>query len=304
MNTSRRSFLKKSVLAAAGSTLFAPELLAAQSPRPMIAVQLYSVREEMKNDPLGTLKQVAAMGYKNLEHANYVDRKFYGYSPREFRKVLDDLGLKMPSGHTVLGHQHWNADRKEFTDAWKYTVEDAATLGQMHVVSPWMDKSFRQDYDGLVRFLEVFNRAGELCQKSGMKFGYHNHDFEFSESLNGKVLYDIILQNTDPQLVVHQLDIGNMVGGGGEAMNILKRYPGRFESMHAKDVIRRANESDKYESTILGKGLVPVKEVMEWGRKSGGTKIFIVEQEAYQGQAPLAAIKENLAVLKKWGYKA
>lgn len=304
MNSSRRSFLKKSVLATAGTTLFARELLAAQKPKPIVALQLYSIREEMKQDPLGSLKQVAGMGYKNVEHANYVDRKFYGYSPTEFRKVLDGLGLKMPSGHTVFAPKHWDAARKDFTDEWKYTVEDAATLGQQHVVSPWMDKSYRESYDGLVGLMDIFNKNGELCQKAGMKFGYHNHDFEFSETLNGMTLYDIILQNTDPKLVLQQIDIGNMVGGGGQAMKFLQKYPGRFESMHVKDVIPRANDPEKHESTVLGKGQVKPKDVVDYALKNSGTKILIIEQEAYQGQAPLAAMKENLAAMKKWGYKA
>ncbi|MDO1450506.1 sugar phosphate isomerase/epimerase family protein [Rhodocytophaga aerolata] len=302
MNNSRRAFLKTSALAVAGSSLMGNSLFAAQKPKELVGVQLYSIRDEMKKDPLGTLKQVAAMGYKNVEHANYVDRKFYGYAPKEFKKILDDLGLKMPSGHTVMSKKHWDETAKAFTDEWKYTVEDAAVLGQQFVISPSMHEGTRKNYDELIRFLEVFNKSGELCQKSGMKFGYHNHDFEFSEKLNDKTLYDIILQNTDPKLVMQQLDIGNMVGGGAKAMEILKKYPGRFESMHVKDEIKSASGHGGYESTVLGKGLVNPKEIVDWGRKSGGTIHFIIEQEAYQGQSPLEAVKENLQVMKKWGY--
>ena len=87
----------------------------------------------MKTDPSGTLKQLATIGYKNVEHANYADRKFYGWSATQFKKVLDDLGMKMPSGHTVLRKEHWDATKKDFTDSWKYTVEDAATMGEDRV---------------------------------------------------------------------------------------------------------------------------------------------------------------------------
>ena len=93
----------------------------------------------MKVDPLGTLKLLAEMGYKNVEHANYVDRKFYGYTAKEFKKILKDLGMKMPSGHTVFGKDHWDGGKKDFTDKWKFTVEDAATMGQQFVISPWLD---------------------------------------------------------------------------------------------------------------------------------------------------------------------
>ena len=300
--SNRRTFIKSSALAIAGTSLFANEIFAGQKAKEIIGLQLYSVRDEMKKDPLGTMKQLAAMGYKNVEHANYVDRKFYGYTPKEFKKILDDLGLKMPSGHTVMNKKHWDTAKKDFTDAWKYTVEDAAVVGQQHVISPSMENDIRNSYDGLVRFMDVFNKSGELCQKAGMKFGYHNHDFEFSEKLNNMTLYDIILQNTDPKLVVHQLDIGNMVGGGGNAMNILKKYPGRFESMHVKDEIKSEKEKSGYESTILGKGIVGTKEVVDWGKKSGGTTHFIIEQESYQGKTPIECAKENLAIMKKWGY--
>ena len=138
-----------------------------------------------------------------------------------------------------------------------------------------------------------------------MKFGYHNHDFEFKYSLNNKLVYDIILANTDPSLVAHQLDIGNMYGAGGRAEQVIKKHPGRFELMHVKDEIKAANKGEMgsdYESTVLGKGVIPVKQILDLARKSGGTKQFIIEQESYQGKTPLECVKEDLAVMKKWGF--
>ncbi|MDO9376047.1 MAG: sugar phosphate isomerase/epimerase, partial [Ferruginibacter sp.] len=93
----------------------------------------------------------------------------------------------------------------------------------------------------------------------------------------------------------------NMYHAGGIAADIIKQYPGRFESMHVKDEIKAA-EAGKYESTILAKGIIPVKEVIDLGRKSGGTKHFIIEQESYQGKTPMACVEEDLAIMKKWGY--
>jgi sugar phosphate isomerase/epimerase len=303
MSTSRRDFLKKSTGAIAMTALFSNTLFGFNSkPEEVVGIQLYSLRDDMKKDPLGTLKQLAAMGYKNVEHANYVDRKFYGNEAKEFKKILNDLGLKMPSGHTVMGKQHWDDAKKDFTDAWKYTVEDAATVGQQYVISPWLDESLRKNYDDLKRYMEVFNKSGELCKKSGMKFGYHNHDFEFSQKLNNVTVYDIILTNTDPSLVMQQLDIGNLYNGGATALDIVNRYPGRFESMHVKDEIKSEGGHEKFESTIIGTGIVPVKEVIDLGRKSGGTVHFIIEQESYQGKTPIACAKEDLEKMKAWGY--
>ena len=269
----------------------------------MMGLQLYSVRDEMKADPLGTLKQLAAMGYKYVEHANYVDRKFYGYSATEFKKVLDDLGLKMPSGHTVMGKPHYDEATNSFTDRWKHTIEDAAICGQLYVISPSLDENLRKTESDLKRYMEVFNKSGELCKQSGMRFGYHNHDFEFSVKFNGVSMYDIMLQETDPNLVMQQLDIGNLYNGGAKAIDIVKKWPGRFLSMHVKDEIKGGGAGNhEYESTVLGKGIVKPKEVIDLGRKNGGTHHFIIEQESYQGKTPIECMKENYAIMKKWGY--
>lgn len=301
MKTSRRSFIQNSAVLLAGTALFSKAAFAASKPSEIIGLQLYSVRDDMKKDPVGTLTQLAKMGYKHVEHANYVDRKFYGYTAREFRKLLDGLGLKMPAGHTVLGKNHWDDTKKDFTDAWKYTVEDAAYMGQKYVISPWMDESFRKTYDDFMRCLEVFNKSGELCQKSGMKFGYHNHHFEFSEQLNGMKLFDIMMKNLDVNKVVMQLDIGNMYIAGAKALDVIGQYPGKFEMIHVKDEVA-VSTSEKYESAILGKGIIPVKEVLDICRKTGGTQVYIIEQESYQGKAPLDCMKENFDIMKKWGY--
>jgi sugar phosphate isomerase/epimerase len=302
MKTSRRNFIKKGALALVSASVLSTRLFGSIGKEQLLGLQLYCVRDDMKDDPLGTLKLLAEIGYKNVEHANYVDRKFYGYTAKEFKKILSDLGMKMPSGHTVFGKEHWDNNKKEFTDKWKYTVEDAGEVGQQFVISPWLDATLRSTYDDLLKQMEIFNKNGELCKKLGMKFGYHNHDFEFSQKLNNLTVYDIMLKNTDPNLVMQQLDTGNLYNGGAKAIDIVKAYPGRFESMHVKDEIPSAGGHEKYESTILGAGIVDLKNVIDLGRKSGGTKHFIIEQEAYQGKKPIDCVREDLAIMKKWGY--
>jgi len=216
---------------------------------------------------------------------------------------LDGLGLKMPSGHTVMNASHWDNAKKDFTDVWKHTVEDAAVMGQSYVISPSIDDKLRSTYDGLMQQLEIFNKSGELCKASGMKFGYHNHDFEFKEKLNGQLMYDIILQHTDPNLVVHQLDFGNMYGAGGRAAEWINKYPGRFQSLHVKDEIKaeKGEMNDGYESTILGEGVVDPKSIALLAKKIGGAHHYIIEQESYQGIAPLDCVKKDLAIMKTWG---
>jgi sugar phosphate isomerase/epimerase len=302
MKTSRRTFIKTSAMAVAGTTIFSGSFFACTRKKGIVGLQLYSVREEMSKDPLGSLTQLATMGYVYVEHANYVNRKFYGYTAPEFKKVLDGLGLKMVSGHTVMGRQHWDETKKDFSDSWKLTVEDAAILEQKYVVSPSMDGSMRKTYDDFNRYMDVFNKCGELCKKSGMKFGYHNHDFEFSESLNGQKLFDIMMKSMDPDMVVVQLDIGNLYNGGAVALDVVNQYPGRFENIHVKDEITAGSGNDKYESTILGEGIVDARKVVDMATKIGGTQVYIIEQESYQGKTPMECVKIDLEIMKEWGY--
>lgn len=302
MKTSRRTFVKTGALAALGTALLQGSVFAADKAKGIVGLQLYSVRDDMTKDPVGTLTQLAKMGYVYVEHANYIDRKFYGYKAPEFRKILDSLGLKMVSGHTVMGKQHWEEAKKDFSDSWKMTIADAAVLGQQYVVSPSMDESMRSKYDDFRKLMDVFNKCGELCHKQGMKFGYHNHDFEFSEKLNGEKLFDIMMKSMDPKMVVVQLDIGNLYNGGAIAIDVVNQYPGRFENVHVKDEIKATGGTEKYVSTILGEGIVDAKKVIDTATKIGGTKCYIIEQESYQGKTPLESVKRDLEIMKNWGY--
>lgn len=302
MKTSRRTFVKSSAMVALGTAILPRSAFAASAQKGMVGIQLYSVRDDMMKDPVGSLTQLAKMGYVYLEHANYVDKKFYGFLAPEFRKKLDGLGLKMISGHTVMGKQHWDETKKDFSDSWKKTVEDAAVLGQKWVISPYMDESMRKTYDDFKRYMDVFNKSGELCKKSGMKFGYHNHDFEFSQKLNGEKIFDIIMKSIDPNLVALQLDMGNLYNGGAIALDVINQYPGRFEIVHVKDEIAAKEGTEKYISTILGEGIVNTQKVVELATSIGGTNCYIIEQESYGDKTPMYCAKADLEIMKKWGY--
>ncbi|MBN1820872.1 MAG: sugar phosphate isomerase/epimerase [Prolixibacteraceae bacterium] len=300
MKTSRRTFIKTGTIATTGVALLPSFSCAEKSSDIITSVQLYCVRDDMRTDPLGSLTKLAEMGYKYVEHANYVNHKFYGWTAAEFKKVLDDLGLKMPSGHTSLGKNHWDSDKNDFTDDWKMLVDDAAYMGQKFVVSPWLDENLRETYDSLIQFMEVFNKCGELCQMSGMQFGYHNHDFEFSQELNGEKIFDLIMKNTDPDKVVMQLDMGNMYIAGALAKDVIGQYPGRYGTIHVKDMIQ-SEGAEGFESTILGKGLIGTRGVTDMAKESG-TTLFVIEQESYQDKTPMECMEEDLAVMKSWGY--
>jgi sugar phosphate isomerase/epimerase len=305
MNTSRRKFIKNSSIAIAGTAIL-PSIISdeCKSLAHFAGIQLYTIRDDMQKDPAGTLKKLAGMGYKYVEHAGYENRKFYGYSVADFKKLLNDTGLKMASGHSFFGSKEWDKEKNDFTDDWKYTIEDSAAVGMKYVISPGVDEDLCKNMDDFKRYMELFNKTGELCKKAGVAFTYHNESYEFNHSLDGTPLYTLLLTLTDHSLVSQQIDIGNMYEPGGRAMDYLKRYPGRYPLMHVKDEIKKKTPGENgqvYESALLGKGVVGVKDIVDFAAKTG-TTYFIIEQEDYQDKTPLECSNEDLKTMKKWGY--
>jgi sugar phosphate isomerase/epimerase len=301
MKTSRRTFVKSGTMIALGAAILPRSVFAASVEKVEVGLQLYSVRDVMKSDPKGSLKKLADMGYKVVEHAGYADRKFYGFEPSEFKKILEDLGLRMYSGHVDFGMKAWDASKNDFTDTWKRTVEDAAYMGQKFVITPELAENAQKDYDTLLKVLDLWNKCGELCQKYGMKFGYHD-DFNENAILHNMKLYDIIMKNSDPRLTIQQFDIANLYNAAGtNPMDIIKTYPGRFVSLHVKDVLKEKNKDNSHDSTILGKGVLDVKDVLPLAVRNGAW-LLIIEQEAYQNESPMDCVKDDLAAMKKWGY--
>jgi len=207
----------------------------------------------------------------------------------------------MYSGHVEFGMQVWDASKKDFTDGWKQTVEDAAYMGQKFVLTPELAENAQKDYDTLLKVIDLWNKCGELCQKHGMKFGYHD-DFEGETMLHNMKLYDIIMKYADPKLTIQQFDIANLYNAAGtNPIDIIKKYPGRFPSLHVKDVLKEKNQHNSHDSTILGKGVLDVKDVLGLAVKSGSW-LMIIEQESYQNESPMDCVKDDLAAMKKWGY--
>jgi sugar phosphate isomerase/epimerase len=301
MKNSRRTFVKSGALAVLGAAILPQSVFASGVQKATVGLQLYSVRDDMKNDPKGSLGKLAKMGYKVVEHAGYADRKFYGFTPSEFKKILADLGLTMYSGHVDFGLQAWDASKNDFTDTWKNTVEDAAFMGQKYVITPELSEKAQKDYDTLLKIIELWNKSGEYCQKHGMEFGYHD-DFNEDVVMNNMKLFDIIMKYSDPKRSIHQFDIANLYNAAGTSpIDVIKKYPNRFVSLHVKDVLKETDKDNRHDSTILGKGVLDVKDVLPLAVKNGAW-LLIIEQEAYQNESPMDCAKENLAAMKKWGY--
>jgi len=236
MNNSRRTFVKSSAMAVIGAALLPRSVFASGAQKATVGIQLYSVRDDMKSDPKGSLKKLADMGYKVVEHAGYADRKFYGFAPSEFKKILADLGLTMYSGHVDFGMQAWDDTKKDFTDKWKQTVEDAAFMGQKYVITPELDINAQKDYDTLLKMIDLWNKCGELCRKYGMKFGYHD-DFNENAILHNMKIYDIIMKNADPKLTIQQFDIANLYNAAGtDPMDIIKEILSGIKSKNNFEV--------------------------------------------------------------------
>jgi len=246
-----------------------------------IGIQLYSVRTEMLTDAVGTLKQLAKIGYKELESARSEKGNYYGLQPKEIKKIVSDLGMTLRSGHV-----HVDKD-------WQRSIDSAAEAGQHYLVCSSLP-SKGQTVDNYKSVAETFSKAGEDCKKSNIIFGYHNHEYEF-EKENGQVLYDVLLNNTDPNLVTWELDLGWVVASGNDPLAYFNKYPGRFPLWHLKDM-----DIAKQRSTEFGKGQIKVLEILKNAKKSGVKHIF-VEQEEYASTA-LESMKYDFDYLQKLAF--
>lgn len=276
MNT-RREFLLKSGLFTAGTFLLPSSAFTSTLKAEQYGVQLYSFRDDMAKDAKGTLEKIASLGIKKIESARSGKGHYYGLSPKEMKNACNALGMKLTSGHVALDAN------------FETTMEEAVASGQEYLICSSMP-SKGQTVDNYKKVAEAFNKAGEACKKLGIKFGYHNHDYEF-ESENDEVLYDVLMDHTQADLVHMELDLGWVIVGGKNPLEYFKKYPGRFPLWHLKDM-----NMAKKESTELGKGGLDIAAMMANQKVSGVHHVFI-EQEEY-ASTPFESMKHNMAFLR------
>lgn len=243
-----------------------------------IGVQLYSVRVEMNQDAKGTLSKLAAMGYNQIESFRGPKGLYCGLTPKEMAQTCKDLGMDLRSGHV-----HIDKD-------WLQTIDLAAQSGQEYLIVASMTTK-GQTVNNYKEVADAFNKAGEQCKARGLKFGYHNHEYEF-ESENGQVLFDVLVQNTDPKLVNLELDLGWVIAAGKKPMDYFNKYPGRFPLWHLKDM----NLTEK-KSTEFGKGQLDIAGLLKEYKKSG-MKYFFIEQEEY-GKSAFESLDYDIQYYKK-----
>ena len=198
-----------------------------------VGLQLYSLRDSIRIDLPGTIRKVGEMGYTYVEAAGYRDGMFYGMEPLAFKNLCETNGLAFLGSHT--GRDLPEEGGWEETMAWWDQCIDAhAAAGVKWIVQPWMGRVGYESLEGLKKYCDYWNAVGEKCNAKGIRFGYHNHDKEFTE-LEGVVIYDFMLENMDPGKVMFQLDLYWCVVGGKNPVDYFNKYPGRFEVWHIKD---------------------------------------------------------------------
>ncbi|HNX43775.1 MAG TPA: sugar phosphate isomerase/epimerase [Bacteroidales bacterium] len=263
---SRRNFLKAASLGAFSLTGLSREVQA-RPDRKSIGLQLYTVRDYTEKDLTGTLKSLSETGYDFLEAASYSSGKFYGMEPKTLRKLVEGFGMKMNSSHAGFNDK----------DA-ALAIESHAELGVKYLVLPSMHID-TPDAGAFMKAAARFNNLGEQCRKAGLKFGYHNHSFEFSMTDRGPG-YDVLLNNTDPDLVLFQADLFWMKKAGYNPVDYFKKYPGRFELWHVKDMAGTPEKED----TEVGTGIIDFGELFE-KKKLSGMKHFYIENDNPHGDS-------------------
>jgi len=286
--TNRRTFLAQAGLASAALVL-GPKLLRAEG-RHNPGLQLYSLRDQLPSDVKGVIAKVAKAGFKEVETFGY-DMKtgYWGLKEKDFSKLLKDNGLTSPSGHYGIDSFFGKGDTAEL----KKYIEVANALGQTYVVIPSLNGDFIKTEDECKTVAEKMNKAAEICKASGLKLGYHNHNFEWKPLAGGGTFYDTILANTDPKLVHMEMDIFWVVRAGQDPIKILDKHRGRYALVHIKD--RDKVHTDL--NTEIGKGSIDFKKIVPAAR-AAGVKHFIVEQENFTNIDPFVSITESCNYLK------
>jgi sugar phosphate isomerase/epimerase len=253
--------------------------------RDQISLQLYTLRERTAKDMLGTLKEVAGMGYGAVEFAG-----FGGFAGRELRAALDEYGLRAPSAHVPV--EDWRKDPRQ-------VFSDLHALDCSHAVVPVVPRELREGASGeaAARFYQELNGIGEACKGEGLRFSYHNHHFEFAPlggtTTSTTTMWDVFLRETDPALVGMELDLYWAEYAGVDPEGLLQSFANRVSLVHLKDMYPDEERSD----APVGEG------TMDWGTLIGaadaaGVEWYVVEQDNLRD--PLADVRTSLQNLERF----
>lgn len=241
-----------------------------------VGLQLYTVRAAMAQDVEGTLARVAEIGYREVEFAGYFDR-----TPAAVKAALANAGLDAPAAHVPY---------EALGDGWDQVLATAASIGHSAVLVAWIPREERADLDGWKRVAERFSRAGERARAAGLRFGYHNHGYEFAP-LEGQVPYDVLLTSTDPALVTFEMDLYWTVKGGGDPLAWFAAHPGRFPFVHVKD----SSGPPDHRMVDLGRGTIDFAAIFARSDQAGIRHNFVEHDEP---RDPFAFCRDAFAYVR------
>ena len=246
-------------------------------------IQLYTLREQIPTDPKGIITQLASFGYKQIEGFEGAQGMFWNMPHKDFKMFLDDLDLQMISSHCSIFE---NFEQK---------AAQAAEVGMAYLICPWIGP--QKSVEEWKKVTERFNDCGRICKEHGIRFAYHNHEYTF-KSFSGMIPHDFLMENTDPELVDHQMDIYWVVTGGADPIDYLTRYPNRFRLCHVKDRLKTAPADEMGASCDLGTGSIDFPRILKIAADNG-MKYYILEQERYDNSTPLKSAKVGANYLKQ-----
>lgn len=249
-----------------------------------IALQLYSLREDIKTDYIGTIKKVGEIGYTAVEAAGYSEGKFYGKTPEEFKADVEAAGMTVLSSHTAKQLTEKELSTKNYSESlkwWDEAIKAHKAAGMKYIVAPWMEVP--KTIKDLQTYCEYYNEIGKRCKENGISFGYHNHAHEFTK-IDDIVMYDYMLENTNPEYVFFQMDVYWIIMGQQSPVDYFNKYKGRFALLHIKD------------NKELGQsGMVGFDAIFK-NTDAAGVKHLIVEVEKYNF-IPDESVKRSLDYL-------
>lgn len=292
-NNSRRDFLKTTSLALAGAAVANPALRLVGSAYPAVhlGIQLWSVRDAMAKDATGTIRELREMGYREVEGFGYKDGNMFGMPIKDYAKTLKDNGISSPSCHHPVTLADWNASTKQISDSVKKAIDDMAAIGQRYVVCPWMGDP---DRGRISEIVQAFNATGEYCRKAGVRFGYHNHNFEYEQrGPDGRLLIEWLLHETDPKLVAMEMDMYWVAFAKHNPTDWFRLYPGRWELCHVKDLA----PTEKRETIEVGDGTIDFSGIFKQSAQAG-LKYYIIELEHYRTTSMDGVKKARAGFLK------
>ncbi|TDP01661.1 sugar phosphate isomerase/epimerase family protein [Flavobacterium sp. 245] len=281
----RRNFIINTGLVA--TAVLALPSLAFTMNKNEIGLQLYTLRDELPKDVKSTLEKVAKAGYTTVETYGFsIKDQFWGLAPIELKKILDANNLKAVSGHYNLGSFLYDGNLEEVKEA----IEAAKILKNEYLTVPWVDEPFRNDFHKIAARL---NEAGKMCADAGLKLAYHNHDFEFKKQ-DGITGYEILLKETDKNLVWFELDLYWVVRSGNDPLKLFKENAGRFKMWHVKDM----DKINPALNTEIGSGSIDFKPFFAEIKQSGMVHFF-VEQENNFAVNAFESIKTSCDFISK-----